>query len=320
MSKQNLEKYSAAEWEYICRRFFNSILNETEIAKLGQNVGISWPFKGSDETPTKYIEYSLEELDTVPGLIGKKSRVKKLMDILRETLAFDDPFGDMADKVEMESEVDHTFGIILKRLNVAVDYPARFVHFAPETQALLQNEELTTVLDVVQYGQKLTSDVTAGDDLRAFMNSLAHKDEAGIRQHIPWRRGDRGLYLPEAIGLAAQGLNQPLQLELLYQSGVELSEVESEIRQNGSDASSETQLKAALLEVTELCRWFSVEAQELKELFQSGEMPERFFIPINDTRVERVALALARVHFGISASSGKASGGLLGKLSGLFGR
>ncbi|MGJ8653569.1 MAG: hypothetical protein ACSHX8_09885 [Opitutaceae bacterium] len=320
MSKQNLEKYSVEEWEYICRRFFNSILNETEIAKLGQNVGVSWPFKGSDETPAKYIEYSLEELNSVPGLIGKKSRIHKLMDILRETLAFDDPFGDMADKVEMESEVDHTFGIILKRLNVAVDYPAQFVHFAPETQMLIQNEDLNTVLDVVQYGQTLTSDVKEGDDLKAFLNSLAHKDEVGIRKHIPWRRGDLGLYLPEAIGLAAKDLNKPLQYELLYQSGVELNEEESDTRQRGSDSFSEAQLKAALVEVAELCRWFSVEAQELKELFKSEEMPERFFIPINDTKVERVALALARVHFGISATSGTAGGGLLGKLSGLFGR
>ena len=52
-------KYSAEEWEYFRKRFFNSMLNDTQVAALGQNVGVSWPFKGSDETPAKYIEFEL---------------------------------------------------------------------------------------------------------------------------------------------------------------------------------------------------------------------------------------------------------------------
>ncbi len=73
MTQNTTEKYSAAVWEHLRERFLNSILNDTEIAKLGQNVGVSWPFKGSDETPAKYIRYEFEELNTVPGLIGKKN-------------------------------------------------------------------------------------------------------------------------------------------------------------------------------------------------------------------------------------------------------
>ena len=66
MSNSSITKYSAEEWDYIRKRFYNSILNETEIAKLGQNVGISWPFKGTDETPSKYMDYDFEELQSVP--------------------------------------------------------------------------------------------------------------------------------------------------------------------------------------------------------------------------------------------------------------
>ena len=55
MSEASFEKYSAEEWEHIRKRFFNSILNDTEIAKLGQNVGVSWPFKGKGETHSKFI-------------------------------------------------------------------------------------------------------------------------------------------------------------------------------------------------------------------------------------------------------------------------
>ena len=59
MTQSTPVKYSAEEWEYFRKRFFNSMLNDTQVAALGQNVGVSWPFKGSDETPAKYIEFDL---------------------------------------------------------------------------------------------------------------------------------------------------------------------------------------------------------------------------------------------------------------------
>lgn len=320
MPKKHLEKYSTAEWEFICRRFTNSILNETEIAKLGQNAGISWPFKGSDENANKYIEYTLEELNSVPGLIGKKSRIHKLIDILRETLAFDDPFGDMADQVEADSEVDETFDTILARLNVVPDYPAQFVHFSDETIELLAPQNPKTLIDVVHFGQTLDQSTVQGADLRAFMNSLAHKDDIGIRKHIPYRRGFKGLHLAEAIGLIAEDLDEPLQVELLYQSGAILTDKEIELRSSASGGHAESQLQDALDKVTAVCEWFTVEATDLKDLFTSGDRPERFFL-INDApRSERVALALARLHFGIKVSGVKSGGGIIGKLSSLFGR
>ncbi|MGJ8640196.1 MAG: hypothetical protein ACSHYA_12475 [Opitutaceae bacterium] len=321
MPKTYPEKYSEEEWASICGRFSNSILNETEIAKLGQNAGISWPFKGSDETPNKYIEYTLDELNSVPGLIGKKSRIHKLVDILRETLAFDDPFGDMADKVEAESEIDETFDTILGRIDVPLDYPARFVHFSEETIELLALGKPETLIDIVHFGQTLDQSSVQGADLRAFMNSLAHKDDRGIRKHIPYRRGEQGLHLAEAIGLIAEDLDEALQVELLFQSGAILTDQELDLREREQGNHSESQLKDALDKVTDVCEWFVVEAADLKNTFSSGGRPERFFL-INDApRTERVALALARLHFGIrKSSSAKADGGIIGKLASIFGR
>ena len=118
MKPEMPEKYSAEEWKYLCDRFSKSILKTTEIAELGRNVGISWPFKGSDETPEKYISFSFEELESVPGLIGKKKRVKTLMDVLREILAFDDPFSDMMDTVEKKNTEDRIYHRVLKKLGI----------------------------------------------------------------------------------------------------------------------------------------------------------------------------------------------------------
>jgi hypothetical protein len=61
-------KYSAKEWGTSIAAF-NSLLNDTLIAGLEQNVGVFWPLKGSDETPVKYNEFQSEAHHFVPGLI-----------------------------------------------------------------------------------------------------------------------------------------------------------------------------------------------------------------------------------------------------------
>jgi hypothetical protein len=313
MSDTSLEKYSAEEWEHIRKRFFNSILNDTEIAKLGQNVGISWPFKGAGETPTKYIEYDFEELHSVPGLIGKKRRIKNLMDILRETLAFDDPFSEMVDTVESESEEDDTFERILAKLEIPPSYPAGFVHFEPETAALLVDEGVSTLIEVIHFAQKVARNVVVGGDLKTFLNGLAHKDELGISKHLPYRRGIRGLHLAEAIGLIANDLPKAAQLQLLSQAGVVLSAEEEAVIAKASSLKLEASVKAATERVAKVCEWFTAEAGELKQLLSNGGSPERFFIMINDAQRERLALALTKLHFGTVEAK---KSGFLGKLFG----
>lgn len=311
------EKYSAEEWEHLRSRFLSSILNDTEIAVLGQNASISWPFKGSDETPAKYIEYDFEELQHVPGLIGKKKRVQTLMDILRETLAFDDPFSDMADTVEAESEQDDTFARILARYKIPANYPAEFIAFCPETRELIKAEDLKTLIEVIHFGQNLAQNVVVGGDLKSFLNGIAHEDAPSMMQYLPYRPGERGVYLAEAIGLIARSLDQDVQLELLHQSGLALTEEETAQRERASGLRLEAELKTAIARVAAVCAWFTQEASDLEQIFTTGGSPERYFIPINEPRSERVALTLTRAHFGITD---KAEGrGILGKLSGLFG-
>jgi len=295
---EDFEKYSEAEWDHLRKRFFSSMLNDTEIAKLGQNVGISWPFKGSDETPAKYIDFTMEELNEVPGLVGKQKRVHTLMDILRETLAFDDPFGDMVDTVESESEVDDTFERILAKLNIPANYPAAFVHFSDDTISLMESEDLQTLIEVIHFGQRLAQNVVVGGDLKTFLNGLAHKDEVGIARHVPYRRGEKSLHLAEAIGLIVADLPEAAQLDLLKRSGVDLTAEEAEKLAKAGNLTMEGALKKAVDDAEKRCQWFKAEASDLENVFSTGGSPERFFISMNHPRLERVAVALARLKFG----------------------
>lgn len=313
MSETSLEKYSAEEWNHLRKRFFNSILNDTEIAKLGQNVGVSWPFKGKGETASKYIEYDFEELKSVPGLIGKTRRIQILMDILRETLAFDDPFSDMVDTVEAESEEDDTFERILAKLEIPPSYPSEFIHFEEGTKELLKNEDVNTLIEIVHFGQKIARNVVVGGDLRTFLNGLAHKDEVGVAKHIPYRRGIRGLHLAEAIGLIANDMPKAAQLHLLAQAEIGLTEEEQAVLSKASSLNIEASIKAAVDKVGKVSEWFIAETDDLKQLFSTGGSPERYFIMINDPLRERMALDLAKLYLEIGDVK---KSGFLGKLFG----
>lgn len=317
MIKKSSDLYNPETWEFLRDRYANSIMKDTELAILGQSLGISWPFKGSDETPDKYIQYSFEDLNSVPGLIGRKGRITTLFKILNGMLEFDDPFGDMADSVEAGNEIDDTFEKILNKFDIPGDYPASFVHLSEEAIELICDPDIETLLDIIIVAQRLNPDTDEAPDLRMFLNSLAHKDEIGICNHIPYRRGERGLHLAEAFGLIAADLDEAVQLELLHQYGDIMTEDEEALRKSFPSEEIEAQLASAVRQIRARCDYFKQEAAALRNSFHEATAPERFFIPIDDHRLERVSVSLARTLFGLAD---KQKTGLLGKLSGLFGK
>lgn len=313
MSEPSTEKYSPAEWDHLRERFAGSALNKTEIAILGQNAGIAWPFKGKGETPEKYIQYDFEELKSVPGLVGKKSRVRKLMDILRETLAFDDPFSDLAHSLEAESEEDLTFERILNKYNIDPDFPSHLLHFSPEVESLIKREKIETLVELVHYGQKTAPSDIEAKDLKDFLNGLAHKDEKGIANHIPFRPNVWGLHLIEAIGLIAERLPEQAQAHLLSLAGVPLSRQDQAVLETLDREAAEASLATAQGRVAQAKDWFKEESSDLEQAFEREGGPERLFIAINNPNRERLGLALASLSLGYVDHK---KPGLFGKLFG----
>src|ERR1035437_736775 len=83
-------------WEKVRLAFKSSIMVNTALSSLAQNLdGPDWPVAGPGETPAKYLNLSFDDLIAMPELAGHPRRVELLIEILKETQAFDDPFGEM---------------------------------------------------------------------------------------------------------------------------------------------------------------------------------------------------------------------------------
>ena len=129
-------KYTAPDWDEARMGFQTSIMVNTSLHSLAQNLdGPDWPLPGKDETPTKYIDLTFEELQLMPGLAGYPDRIDQLIVILRETLAFDNPFGEMIEQTAASADRDNPLLKNLARLDIPTDFPIEFTMVSADTKA-----------------------------------------------------------------------------------------------------------------------------------------------------------------------------------------
>ncbi|MFP4259888.1 MAG: hypothetical protein ACLFS1_02290 [Opitutales bacterium] len=313
MSTSDSDQYDEATWDDLRKRFGDSPLKDMELANLGQNAGISWPFKGRDETPAKYLGYNFEELQCVPGLVGKKSRIRALFNILIETLAFDDPFGEMADRVETGEIKDETIEHHLRQLGIPREFPLGLICLGPETIERLEQAGAATLGDGIELSEKGDPLNPLSEEFEGLIRAIGNKDEETVSRFLPYRKGGRGLHLAEAVSGIAEKLESPLKLTLMENCGFELEGAEHAEKDRMGDAQKEACLKRALSELEALESWFTEEVRELRAIFASKGRPERFFLALNDPARERLAIELAEHQWG---RKGAKKGGFLGRLFG----
>ncbi|MDI1320564.1 MAG: hypothetical protein PSW75_10290, partial [bacterium] len=218
-----MAKFTSTEWDDIRKKFRHSIMADTSLVSLAQNLDTQeWPHKGDEEKPSKYIDFSYDELLTMPEIAGKVDQADHLIGILKETLAFDDPFGDMVAQVEETSAKDNPILKTLARLNIPDIYPMQLANFSEGTRLVCSSEGVKTIGEFANLGQQMSTRVVLGGDFRNALNALTHGDEEGISQFLPYRKGSIGLHLAEAIGLIAAGVPRPDQVGLAKFYGAKL--------------------------------------------------------------------------------------------------
>jgi len=318
-----MAKITPAEWDVIRKKFAGSIMADTSLISLSQNLeGTEWPHKADDEKPSKYTGFSWDELMMMPEIAGKEDRALLLAGILKETLAFDDPFGDMAAQVEQAAANENPILKNVSRFNIPSDYPLELINISEGTRAVCASEGVKNLGDFANLGQQMSTRVVLGGDFRTMLNVLSHGDEEGMGQFIPFRKGHTGLHLPDAFGLAVAALPRADILSLAKSYGAKL---------NATDAAAAkpiTPEQAAKLEakaranIEATLKYFKSGKDEVTKFLTDGGTIERFLVPINDPAREAVAARiLAPMFKGVGkADAEPAAGDKKGLFSRLFGK
>jgi len=289
-----MAKFSSSEWDEIRKKFHHSIMAETSLVSLAQNLDTKeWPHSGEDEKPSKYIDFNYEELLMLPEIAGNAAKADHLIGILKETLAFDDPFGEMVAQVEETSAKENPILKTLARLQIPENYPLALANFSEGTRVVCASEGLKTIGEFANLGQQMSTRVVLGGDFRNALNALTHGDEEGIGQFLPYRKGSTGLHLAEAIGLIPAALPRADQVSLAKAYGAKLSPSDSALAKPLSKDQVEKQ--EAMMRVTAAAAfdWFKADKEALLKQLADGSTLDRYFTVLNDPPREAIAVRLA---------------------------
>lgn len=184
---------------------------DTQISSLAQNLdGPVWPVKAKDETPSRYIDLNYGEALELLALKGQPAdRLDLLISIMKETLAFDSPFGDMVEQTEAAAARDNPLLKNMARIGVPENFPISLTALSPDTVEFCKLEKLKTLGEFAVFAQGMSQNVIIGGDFRKLLNALSNLDEATLTEILPFRKGSKGLHLVEALGQASR-LQNPL--------------------------------------------------------------------------------------------------------------
>ena len=316
-----MAKFTSTEWDDIRKKFRHSIMADTSLVSLAQNLDTKeWPHKADDEKPSKYIEFGYDELLMLPEIAGSADKADHLIGILKETLAFDDPFGDMVAEVEKTAAKDNPILKTLSRLNIPATYPMTLANFSEGTRIVCASEGVKTIGEFANLGQQMSTRVVLGGDFRNALNALTHGDEEGIGQFLPFRKGSTGLHLPEAIGLISAGLPRPEQLGLAKAYGAKLSPADSAAAKSLTKEQVEKLESGLRVTLNAALEWFKDQKPALVKHLEDGGTYERYFVVINDPAREAIAVKLTAAVLKVAAKAAAASPTSEPKKGGIFGR
>lgn len=261
-------KSTAKDWDEVRTAFATSIMVDTSINSLAQNLDApEWPIKGKDDTPAKYIDLSFDEVVEFLQLKGQKpERLDQLIGILKETLAFDTPFGDMMEQTKEAAERDNALLKNMARLGIPENFPVTLTSLEPATLEFCKLENLHTLGEFSVFAQSMSQNVIVGGDFRKLLNALSHVDEASLAETLPFRPGQKGLHLVEAVALASRASDAPARTELAI-------------------------------------TWFSDEIAQMEKDLAAGGSLERQFVLLGNPTLEKRAVELLRPHLRVRASA-----------------
>ncbi len=293
-------KFTAADWDKVRTAFQGSIMIETPLTSLAQNLDMpDWPLPGKQETPAKYTDLSFEELAKMSGIEGRPERVDQLIKILKETLAFDQPFEEMVAVTEEIEARDNPILKNLSRLGIPDDYPITLVALTPEAREFSASENLVTLKEFALFAQNISQSVIVQGDFRAFLNALSHLDETTMAQFLPIRSGVKGVHLLEGLALTVRAHSVSVQAALAKHYGARLGVVDME-QAAQIDSSSLAEAEELLRQQTAMyVEYFTAEHAELQRELDAGIPLARLAVVLKDPLIETIVTNLLKPYMSI---------------------
>jgi len=282
-------------WEKVRVAFKSSIMVNTGLSSLAQNLdGPDWPVSGAGETPAKYLGLSYDELVAVPEFAGNLRRVELLINILKETQAFDDPFGEMVSDTAEATTKDNPVLKNMAKLGIPEDFPLSLVALLPETRDYCNLENLVTLRDFALFAQNLSQTVVVSGDFRAFLNSLSHIDEATLTLYLPFRPGEKGMHLIEGVALTVRAQSDEVQAALAQRFGARLGTSDLDTAAHASSLETAATEQMLTQQTAVYIEYFQADLAALQQQVDDGVPLARLVAVLKNPILETVVTGLLK--------------------------
>lgn len=294
-------KYGEADWDRVRRSFVSSIMMDTPLTSLAQNLDLAdWPIEGAGEVPSKYVGLGFAELSALPDFAGQPRRVDQLIIILKETLAFDEPFGEML--TEVGAEKDNPILKTLAKLGIPEDFPMPLVALTAESRVYCTSENLGTLKEFSLFAQNLAQTVVVGGDFRALLNALSHVDEATLAMYLPYRPGQRGLHLIEGLALTVRAFPEEVQAHIAHEFGARLSP-EDAVRARTAKLDQVREARGVIeLQTTAYVEYFQADLAAMQQQINDGVALGRLAAVLNDPVAETIITSVLKPYLSLPVS------------------
>lgn len=272
-------RITAAQWDSLRESFRHSLLVDTSIAALADNIdGCQWPKKGPGETPAAYLGLAHEEaIARLASLRLSPAHLDKLADILRGTLAFDRSFGEMASVAGLAEAENDPLKRNLARLGIPEDFPLALCNFTPHIHDYCHAQGLVVLADFLAYSREVARSAILAGEFRELLNACVHIDEPVVARYLPYRPKTSGLHLLEGFAHIVRSLD---------------AETRARLRQDPSAALS----PEARAQADALAGYFRAELAEILAAHEAGTPANRLVAVLGDIETEADVTALLALY------------------------
>lgn len=294
-------KYGEADWNKVRVPFAGSIMMDTALNSLAQNLDMpDWPLEGADEVPSKYVGLSFADLVALPQFAGQPKRIDQLISILRETLAFDEPFGEMLS--DSGAEKDNPILKNLAKLGIPEDFPMPLVALTAETREYCTSESLATLKQFALFAQNMAQNVVVAGDFRALLNALSHVDERTLAMYLPYRPGERGLHLIEGLALTVRAFSAEIQAHIAHEFGARLGPDDAAKAKTAGLEDVRNARGIIEQQTASYVEFFQDDLASMQQQINDGVALGRLAAVLNDAIVETIVTSLLRPYLNLPVS------------------
>lgn len=325
-------KTSPTQWDKTRKAFGSSLMLELKLDSLAQNLELDgWPVDGDEETPAKYIEFTLEELAVMSEFHGKPARIDLLHKILSENLSQDEEFEDMVIPINQNLDKTDVLLQVLRKRDIPLDYPFALLVLPKNVRETAPTEQVKTLGQFVQFYQRISEKGVVLGEIKAILQAISAGDEPRLATWMPFRPGASGFHLIEAIALIVKSLDQDTLKSLLKKYGKKLDPADDYMLKSSWQDNARKGEEAIRTGTENLAQWFKKDLVEVQQIVSGGQSMDldRYLLPLGDSDLELI-VAHAIIQFTqknkvsapveVASTEEDAPAGFFAKIKSIFGR